>query len=58
MGVVVIWVAYVLTLGSTDAQAAVFDTQEQSKAAVANAETYKGFTHVSPCMQVTLQPKK
>jgi hypothetical protein len=58
MEVVVIWVAYVLTLGSADAQAAVFDTQEQCKAAVAKAQTYKSFTHVSPCMQVTLEPKK
>jgi hypothetical protein len=58
MEIVVIWVAYVLTLGSADAQAAVFDTQAQCKAAVAKAQTHKGFTHVSPCMQVTLQPKK
>jgi len=58
MDVVTIWVAYVLTLGSPDAQAAVFDTQEQCKAAVAKAQTYTGFTHVSQCTQVTLQPKK
>jgi hypothetical protein len=58
MQVVVIWVACVLALGSADAQAAVFDTQEQCKAAVAKAQTHHGFTHVSPCLQVTLQPKK
>jgi hypothetical protein len=58
MDVVIIWVAYVLTLRSPDAQAAVFDTQEQCKAAVAKAQTSKDFTHVSQCMQVTLQPKK